>query len=77
TATLLKNKELSAAAPEFPMYAVIEILLFVGILALGLAFAWVKGYLNWEKPETAAEKWNIPIPDSVYDNIRTKHSASK
>jgi NADH-quinone oxidoreductase subunit A len=56
---------------------VIEILLFVGILALGLAFAWVKGYLNWEKPESSAEKLNIPIPDSVYDSIRTKHSASK
>ena len=77
TATLLKDKELSAAAPEFPMYAVIEILLFVGILALGLAFAWVKGYLNWEKPETAAEKLSIPIPDSVYDNIKTKHSTPK
>jgi NADH-quinone oxidoreductase subunit A len=77
TATLLKNKELSAAAPEFPIYAVVEILLFVGILALGLAFAWVKGYLNWEKPETSAEKLNIPIPDSVYDSIRTTHSAPK
>jgi NADH-quinone oxidoreductase subunit A len=77
TATLLKDKALSAAAPEFPIYAVIELVLFVGILALGLAFAWVKGYLNWEKPETAAEKLNIPIPDSVYDNIRTKHSAPK
>jgi NADH-quinone oxidoreductase subunit A len=70
----LKNKELAAAAPEFPTYAVIEILLFVGILALGLAFAWVKGYLNWEKPETATEKLNIPIPNSVYDTIRKKHS---
>jgi NADH-quinone oxidoreductase subunit A len=59
------------------VYAVIEILLFVGILALGLAFAWVKGYLNWEKPESSAEKLNITIPDSVYDSIRTKHSASK
>lgn len=77
TATLLKNKELSAAAPAFPMYAVIEILLFTGILALGLAFAWVKGYLNWEKPESSAEKLNIPIPDSVYDSIRIKHSATK
>ena len=77
TATLLKDKALSVAAPEFPMYAVFEILLFVGILALGLAFAWVKGYLNWEKPETAAEKLNIPIPDSVYDSIRTKHSGPK
>jgi NADH-quinone oxidoreductase subunit A len=77
TATLLKNKELSMVAPEFPMYAVIEILLFVGILALGLVFAWVKGYLNWEKPETVAEKWSIPIPDSVYDSIRTKHSSQK
>jgi len=75
TATLLKNKELANAAPEFPVYAVVEILLFVGILALGLAFAWVKGYLNWEKPASSAEKLNIPIPDSVYDNIRKKHSS--
>ena len=77
TATLLRNKELADAAPDFPLYAVVEILLFVGILVLGLAFAWVKGYLNWEKPESSAEKLNIPIPDRVYDNIRTKHSSAK
>ncbi|MEK7340872.1 MAG: NADH-quinone oxidoreductase subunit A, partial [Candidatus Binatota bacterium] len=31
------------------MFAFVEILLFVGILFLGLVYAWVKGDLEWVK----------------------------
>lgn len=31
------------------MFAFVEILIFVGILFLGLAYAWVKGDLEWVK----------------------------
>jgi NADH-quinone oxidoreductase subunit A len=44
----------------------LEMLIFVGVLALGLACAWVKGYLTWEKPSTNPEEMNSPIPIDAY-----------
>ena len=36
-------------------FALIEVLLFVVILAFGLVYAWVKGYLDWIQPEPTPE----------------------
>jgi NADH-quinone oxidoreductase subunit A len=35
------------ARPEFGVSAVIEMAIFVGVLALGLVYAWRKGVLRW------------------------------
>ncbi len=32
-------------------FTLTEAFIFVGVLALGLAYAWAKGYLDWEKPQ--------------------------
>ena len=32
-------------------YAVVEMLIFVALLGLGLAYAWRRGALEWEYPE--------------------------
>ncbi|HUL44106.1 MAG TPA: NADH-quinone oxidoreductase subunit A [Bacteroidota bacterium] len=37
------------------MYAFVEMLIFLGILLVGYAYVWVKGDLDWDKPEP-----NIP-----------------
>ena len=65
-AVVFGNKPLALAAPQWPIYALVEMFIFVGILALGLAFAWVKGYLTWEKPTAEPKKLNSPIPMDVY-----------
>lgn len=33
------------------MFAFLEMLVFLGILALGYAYVWVKGDLDWDRPE--------------------------
>jgi NADH-quinone oxidoreductase subunit A len=50
---------------------------FVAILALGLAYAWVKGYLDWVKPEpkTAAPVSKVPL--HLYDRVNEKYKSSK
>ncbi|MHA8050414.1 NADH-quinone oxidoreductase subunit A [Aquirufa sp. ROCK-SH2] len=68
-AVVFKDKELLQASPSWTSYALVEMLIFVGILSLGLAFAWVKGYLNWEKPEIKSEEFNSPIPGKAYEEI--------
>jgi NADH-quinone oxidoreductase subunit A len=45
--------------------AITEMFLFIGILLLGLAYVWAKGYLDWAKPQdkgtvTAKDK-KIPL----------------
>jgi NADH-quinone oxidoreductase subunit A len=35
------------ARPEFGVSAVVEMAIFVGVLALGLLYAWRKGVLRW------------------------------
>jgi NADH-quinone oxidoreductase subunit A len=65
-AVVFGNKQLALADSNWPIYALVEMCIFVGILALGLAFAWIKGYLTWEKPPTSPEKMNSPIPKGAY-----------
>ena len=36
--------------------AITEMFLFIGILLLGLAYVWAKGYLDWAKPEKSKEE---------------------
>jgi NADH-quinone oxidoreductase subunit A len=68
-AVVFQEKELVQASSSWSKYALIEMLIFLGILGLGLAFAWIKGYLNWEKPSIQTEEINSPIPKSAYDKI--------
>jgi NADH-quinone oxidoreductase subunit A len=68
-AVVFQEKALVQASTSWSNYALIEMLIFLGILGLGLAFAWVKGYLNWEKPSIQTEEINSPVPKSAYDKV--------
>ncbi len=35
---------------QLGMFALVEVLIFAGILVLGLVYAWVKGDLDWVRP---------------------------
>ncbi|MFN3404334.1 MAG: NADH-quinone oxidoreductase subunit A [Cytophagaceae bacterium] len=58
-------------------YNIAEVLIFVAILALGLAYAWIKGYLDWIKPAPAVPAFESPVPDALYQQINKKYSGSK
>lgn len=45
----------------------IEMFIFIGLLALGLAYAWIKGYLDWVKPEIQIPDYESGIPKSAYE----------
>lgn len=56
-------------------FSLIEMTVFVLILALGLAWAWVKGYLEWPKQEgKGAREYKSPVPRELYDKINKKYS---
>jgi len=48
----------------------IEMTLFVLVLALGLAYAWVNGYLDWVKPNPKTTEYKSPVPKEMYDKFR-------
>ena len=69
-AVVFRDKSLVAAAPQWSTFALIEMLIFIGILALGLAFAWKRGYLDWEKPAVKSTDIDSPVPSEAYDSFR-------
>lgn len=55
-------------------FTLIEMIIFILILALGLAYAWVNGHLDWVKPEPKPTEYTSPVPKSFYDKINQKFS---
>jgi NADH-quinone oxidoreductase subunit A len=55
-------------------FAGIEMMIFVGVLALGLVYVWKKGHLDWVLPDPKAEEFKSPVPDEMYDKINKKYS---
>jgi NADH-quinone oxidoreductase subunit A len=52
-----------------------EMLIFVGILILGLVYVWRKGDLDWIKPTPVVPKVDTNIPSSVYEKLNLEQSA--
>jgi NADH-quinone oxidoreductase subunit A len=51
-----------------------EMLIFIGILTLGLGYAWVKGHLDWVKPQPQTPTFEGKIPANLYQKINEKYS---
>jgi NADH-quinone oxidoreductase subunit A len=54
-------------------FSIMEMFIFVGILVLGLAYAWVKGHLDWVRPEIQKPDYQSKIPASAYENVNRKY----
>ena len=50
-----------------------EMLMFILILALGLAYAWVNGLLDWIKPNQQQSDYKSPVPKDFYDKVNSKY----
>ena len=53
-------------------FSLLEMMLFVIILALGLVYAWIKGYLEWVKSEPQKPDYKSKIPIEVYKKYLTQ-----
>lgn len=50
-------------------FALTEMFIFIGILALGLAYAWAKGHLDWVKPKPVIPQSISKVPLAMYTSI--------
>ena len=55
-------------------FALAEMAIFVGILVLGLAYAWVKGYLDWVRPQPKIPEVKTNIPVDLYQKVNKKYA---
>lgn len=75
-ATVFGRKELIESTDGlWGWFALFEMVIFILILALGLAWAWVKGYLDWPKSEHKKASFKSPVPKKLYDQINEKYKS--
>jgi NADH-quinone oxidoreductase subunit A len=58
-------------------FSLIEMSLFVGILILGLAYAWSKGYLDWVRPRPQTPSVSTKVPPQLYQKVNEKYAVKK
>ncbi len=73
-ATVFAEKALINAAHAWGYFALFEVLIFAGILLLGLAYVWVKGDLDWVKPDPITPTTDSKVPSQLYEAFNEKMS---
>ncbi len=68
---------LSATDGLWGWFALAEAALFVGVLALGLAYSWAKGYLDWVKPAPVLPSLKTPVPADLYQQVNDRYAPHK
>jgi NADH-quinone oxidoreductase subunit A len=76
--TVFAKKELiDGTNGTWGWFSMLEMMVFVLILALGLAYAWVNGFLDWIKPDPRPTKIDSPVPKDLYEQLNKKYSSLK
>ena len=53
-------------------FALAEMVIFVAVLGLGLAYAWVKGHLDWVKPQPKIPTFESKVPRELYQRVNQR-----
>ena len=73
-ATVYSRKELiDETNGLWGWFSFVEMVIFILVLALGLAYAWVNGLLDWVKPEQKPSDFKSNVPKELYDQINDKY----
>ncbi len=54
--------------------AIFEMAVFLGLLILGLVYAWGKGYLDWVKTNKKPYSFKGKVPQKLYDKVNQEQS---
>lgn len=73
TTVFAKKELLEETNGLWGWFSVIEVVIFIGILGLGLAYAWVNGHLDWIKPEPQPTEIKSPVPTALYQKINERY----
>lgn len=73
-AVVLADKDLQQSSSEWTLFAVLEAVAFIIILAIGLAYAWIHGFLDWVKPSPHIPDYRSPVPKEMYWKVNRMYS---
>lgn len=77
-ATVFGRRELIEATDgAWGWFSLIEMFIFIGILVLGLAYAWAKGHLDWIKPKPILPQSRSNIPPDVYQQFNARQEEKR
>jgi len=76
-ATVFGNKVLIGADKRWGWLSMTEMFVFLGILILGLVYVWVKGDLDWIKPNPIKPAVDSQVPVSLYERLNKQQSDYK
>ena len=76
-AMVYARPEWIAALPQWGWLALAEMGIFAGILLLGLAYAWIKGDLEWVKPLPQAVGSTSPVPLEAYEAVNARYGGEE
>lgn len=73
-ATIFARKELMDQTNGlWGWFSLIEMIIFILVLALGLAYAWVNGLLDWVKPQQKPTDYKTIVPKELYEKVNEKY----
>lgn len=55
-------------------FSLLEMFIFIFLLALGLAYTWAKGYLDWVKPQVEIPHFESVVPKHLYQKLNERQS---
>lgn len=68
-----KEEWMVETAGAWGEYALLEMLVFIFLIGLGLAYAWVNGHLDWVKPDPKPTEFTSPVPKRLYDQLNERY----
>ncbi len=69
------NKELiDQTDGAWGWYAFTEMMIFILVLVMGLAYAWKMGHLDWVKATPRTKDVDSPVPMKVYKELNQKYA---
>lgn len=68
------GERIAATEGLWGWFALVETLIFIGVLAVGLIYVWAKGYLDWVKPKPKASEYRSSVPKDLYEKVNQKYS---
>ena len=73
-ATVFGQKDLvEGTGGKWGWFAIWEIFIFIGLLILGFAYVWSKGFLEWDRPKQKIININSKVPRKLYDEVNKKY----
>ena len=73
-ATIFSRKELiDETNGLWGWFSFAEMVIFILMLALGLAYAWVNGLLEWVKPKQKPSDFKSNVPRELYDQLNDRY----